>query len=264
MNEGENKLFFLNILALVSLFFTLSVSDVDARSDKLYVICDEWPPYQLIEDNHVSGFSTKIVEIVFERIGVKLEHIEVYPWKRAIHMIEHGEADALFSANFTKNRSEFAHYPEETLVNSPWVMWVKKDSKLDFKSFDDLYGKRVGVVMGYSYTTEFWKYLKRLKNYEEVHNDEINLKKLNAGRIDFVPAELGNSLYIANRSKLNKIIPLITRPIKTDGLYIIFNKSNVKKSLVDQFSNELKKLKQEPIYKKLYEKHFSFKAVKQF
>jgi polar amino acid transport system substrate-binding protein len=231
-------------------------SNTNAELQMIDVICDEWPPYQIIENNHISGFSTKIVETVFERMKIDVKSIKAYPWKRAITMIENGKTDALFSANYTKERAKFAFYPEEMLVLSPWVMWVREEDNLKYESFDDLLGKKVGLVRGYSYTPEFWNFVKKHKIYEEVANDEQNFKKLNGGRVDFILAEFGNGLFIVKYLGLNKIIPLRNNPVKSDGLYIIFNKKNVTKSFVDKFSDELKKLKQESLYEYLYQEYF--------
>jgi polar amino acid transport system substrate-binding protein len=222
----------------------------------LDVICDEWPPYQIRENNRVSGFSTKIIETVFERMGIAIGNINIYPWKRAITMLEKGNADALFSVNLTGSRTGFAFYPEETIILSPWIMWVREEDGFGFGSFDDLLGKKVGLVRGYSYTPELWNFVKKHCSYEEVSDDEMNFRKLNAGRVDIIPAELGNGLYIIKKLSLKKIVPLMKNPVKTDGLYIIFNKNNVKKSLVDRFSDELKKLKQESVYRYLYDEYF--------
>ena len=245
-------------IIVLTAFLSIFVSNTNAELKNIDVTCDEWPPYQIKKNDYVSGFSTKVVKTVFERMKVNIKSIKVYPWKRAITMVEKGKTDALFSANYTKDRTNFALYPEEKIVNSPWVMWVREEEELKFESFDDLLGKKVGLVRGYSYTTDLWNFVKKHNIYEEVTNDELNFKKLNAGRVDFIAAELGNGFYIAKKMELNKIIPLENNPIKSDGLYIIFNKKNVPKSFVDKFSNELKKLKQESLYKFLYEEYFKF------
>lgn len=248
---------YINIMVLVTVV-SIFVSNANAERKDINIICDEWPPYQIVENNHVRGFSTKVIETVFERMEVNIKSIKTYPWKRAITMIEKGEADALFSANFTTSRAEFAFYPDEQIVNSPWVMWVREEDELKFESFDDLLGKRIGLVRGYSYTPELWDFVKKHNIYQEVTNDEQNFKKLNAGRVDFISAELGNGLYLVKSSGIENIIPLKNNPIKSDGLYIVFNKKNVTKSFVDEFSAELKKFKQEPLYQLLYEEYFSF------
>ncbi|WP_163338915.1 ABC transporter substrate-binding protein [Desulfopila sp. IMCC35008] len=238
-------------------FFVALTSPTDSVSQTLNVICDEWPPYQIIDDNKVDGFSTNVVKTVFSRMGVDIGTIRVYPWKRAITMLENGTADALFSVNFEKSRSQFALYPKETIILSPWVMWSREEDRLKFDSLNDLIGKIVGMVRGYSYTPELWDFVKKHEIYEEASNDKQNFLKLNFGRIDVIPAELGNGLYLVNKLGLNTVEPLMRNPLKRDGLYIIFNKNNIDGSFVDKFSAELKKLKQEPIYKNLYDEYFT-------
>lgn len=194
--------------------------------------------------------------MVFERMNIEFVSMKAYPWNRAIKMMENGTADALFSANYTKDRTEFAYYPKETIVDSPWVMWVRKESGLKFESLNDLIGKRVGMVRGYSYTSDFRDFIRTHTLFEEVASDEQNFRKLNGGRVHYIVAELRNGAHIVRSLGFDGIIPLDKNPVKFDGLYLIFNKRNVPRSLVDQFSVELGKLKQEPVYKALYEKYF--------
>ena len=243
---------------LIFLFFLVFPLGVTAGGGPLRVVCDEWPPYQIKKNNNVSGFSTKVVETIFERMKTTIEKIQVYPWKRAILMLEKGKADALFSANFKIARTGYAFYPEEAIINSPWVLWVREGEGFKFRSFDDLSGNKIGMVRGYSYTSDLWNFVKKHTIYDEVYSDELNFKKLKAGRVDFIPAELRNGLHIVKSLRFNKIIPIVENPIKNDGLYIIFNKNSVKKTFVDRFSDELKKLKQESLYKKLYYEYIDY------
>lgn len=241
---------------VISMLLPLFASDSNAEVKEIDIICDEWPPYQIVENNHVAGFSTRIVEAVFERMKVRIKSIKAYPWKRAAVMIEKGKADALFSANFTQERAEFAHYPDEMIVSSPWVMWIRKKDDYKFESFEDLLGKKIGLVRGYSYTPDLWDFVEKHSLYEEVTNDEQNFRKLSMGRVDFITAELGNGLHIIKKLSINNVMPLKNNPVKSDGLYIIFNKKNIPRSFVDKFSDELKKLKRESLYKYLYDEYF--------
>ncbi len=246
----------MKIIKIILLTVLLFVSNTNAEIKEIDIICDEWPPYQIVEKDQISGFSTKVVKIVFERMKVNIKSIKAYPWKRAIVTVKKGRADALFSANYTNDRNKFAFYPDEQIVNSHWVMWVREEDALKFESVDDLLGKKVGLVRGYSYINDLWDFVKKHNIFEEVTNDEQNFKKLNAGRVNFIASELGNGFHIVKKLGIKNIIPLESNPIKSDGLYIIFNKKNVTKSFVDKFSNELKKLKQESLYKLIYEEHF--------
>ncbi|MGI0115371.1 substrate-binding periplasmic protein [Zooshikella sp. RANM57] len=246
-----------NKLTLLNLLYCLLLPlNANSKVDSIEVICDIWPPYQTINNNQVGGFSTEIIKLVFKRLNVKVKKIRNYPWKRAITMIEKGEIDALYSANFTKDRTNFAYYPDEMIIVSPWFLWIKEEDNLKFNSLTDLSGKSIGVVRGYSYTKEFWQYIKNNSIYKEAVNDEQNFSMLNAGRVDFISAELGNGLYTIQKLGLSNIKALTKKPIKVDGLYIIFNKKTIPKPFVKQFSKELKSLKQEPIYQFIYNQYF--------
>lgn len=241
---------------LVALFLLVFPALVKADMQSIDIVCDDWPPYQTVYGDNIDGFSTKVVTTVFDRMSVQVSSISSFPWKRAMKMMKEGSVDALFSSNFTKDRTIFAHYPEEQIIDAPWVMWVREGSELSYKSFEDLKGKRVGLVLGYSYTPELLAYVEKHNNYELVASDEQNFRKLNANRLDYIVAELGNGRHIINILGLEGIKPLLKNPVKTDGLYMIFNKKNVSKEFVDEFSEELRLLKQEPLYKILHDTYF--------
>ena len=243
-------------VSVMILFLLVFSSLVKADIQSIDIICDDWPPYQIVNGKQVNGFSTKVITTVFARMGVDVRSITPFPWKRAVAMMKRGKADALFSSNYTKERTEFAYYPKEPLVDSPWVMWGREENELQFKSFDDLQGKSVGLVRGYSYTPELLSYMEKHSNIELVTSDEQNFRKLNANRLDYIVAELGNGQYLVNELGLKNIKPLLNNPIKIDGLYIIFNKKNVSKELVEKFSDELRKFKQESLYNVLRDTYF--------
>jgi polar amino acid transport system substrate-binding protein len=240
---------------IVCLVCCLFGSWAGAQERGMRIICDQWPPYSMEVDDRVSGFSTQVVETVFRRMEVAVDTVRVYPWRRAVMMIADGSADALFSANYTEQRASFAYYPEEMLVQSPWVLWVRQGDSLIFETLEDLADQKIGVVLGYSYTAEFWNFLRKHQNFEEVVSDVQNFSKLDAGRISCAVAELNNGNYIKKRLRLDRIRPLTRNPIKTDGLYIIFSKKSVSETFVRRFSDALKQFKMEPLYQRLYQQY---------
>lgn len=213
----------------------------------LEVICDIWPPYQIQEGEVVNGLAATMVRDVFDRMEVEIEELDGYPWKRALAILENGHADALFSANFTKDRKTFARYPDEVLFDSPWVIWTR--GAQDIKSLDDLRGKSVGVVIGYSYTPEFWEFIETYCKVEKVSTDKINFKKLAIGRLDATVAEYGNATYLTRKLGLRGITPHRDIVIKNDGLYIMFNKDRIDADFVQRFSDELRDYKKTEAYK---------------
>jgi polar amino acid transport system substrate-binding protein len=218
------------------------------------VVCDLWPPYQFKQDGHLSGYSTEMVREVYASMGITSETITPFPWKRALSIVETGHADALFSANYTADRLTFARYPEEPLFETPWVIWTHKHRPVT--SLETLKGKRVGVVIGYSYTPEFWQFIETYCTVEKVSLDEINFRKLEVGRIDATVAEYGNGLHLMRTLNLNSVLPQPGVEIKRDGLYILFNRQSVPQSFVDEFSEKLKEFKKSARHEELRKKYF--------
>lgn len=240
-------------IVLVATLVLLFVSLGNAR--KSYrVVCDIWPPYQVDEADTVTGFSTEIVRAVFQNMDLELEHITAYPWKRALSAVEEGYADALFSANYTADRTLFARYPQEELVMSPWIIWTQKGSSI--RTMEDLKDKRIGVVLGYSYTPEFWEYIETYCDVERVFSDKSNFMKLSLGRLDAVAAEYGNGMHLVRSLGLGTIQPKLDMEIKRDGLYIIFNRKNITEDFVQEFSAQLRDFKKSDQYWAIREKYF--------
>lgn len=244
---------YIGSILIAILLLTCSAQGAFAQQ-ALRLVCDLWPPYQYKVGDDITGFSTEMVREVYASMGITTEQITPYPWKRAIAIVEHGHADGLFSANYTEDRKTFAWYPEEPLFQAPWVIWTRKGDIIT--SLEDLKGKRVGVVMGYSYTPEFWQFIETYCSVEKVSLDETNFKKLEFGRLDATVAEYGNGLFLKRKFALQYVTPRLDLEIKRDGLYIIFSRDTVPESFVKEFTNKLRQYKTSEDYLLLRKKYF--------
>ncbi|WP_319582115.1 transporter substrate-binding domain-containing protein [uncultured Pseudodesulfovibrio sp.] len=218
------------------------------------LVCDLWPPYSVKTEDGLSGMSVEVVRAVYTRMGMKDVKILPLPWKRALEMARFGDADGLFTANHTPERTVYFNYPEEPLLESPWLVWTRQGTTI--RTLDDLKGKRIGVVLGYSYTQEFWTFIQTYCSVEEVYNDNINFRKLALGRLDATVADLGNGLVLADTVG-GEIHPNLDYEIKRDGLYIVFNKKRVSEKFVQRFSDELSEFKETKAYKAIWDKYMT-------
>lgn len=232
---------------------TLSSTMAFAHGHEVKLVCDIWPPYQIQKRDTVIGLSTEMVQTIFHKMDMSIVSTQSYPWQRALQIFESGHADALFSANYTKDRETFAIYPKEKLLESPWVIWTR--GMKNIKTMDDLKGLTVGVVMGYSYTSEFWTFIETYCKVEKVTTDKTNFKKLALGRVDAIAAEYRNGLHLLNELGAVNITPHTDIVIKRDGLYIIFNRKRTSPVFVEKFSHELKQFKTSPAYEQLMMKY---------
>ena len=60
----------------------------------------------------------------------------------------------------------------------------------------------------------------------------------------------------------DQIVPLTSRSIAEQDIYVMFSKNTVTQAQVDQFSDALKKFKTTPAYGRIYRKYFGATVVK--
>lgn len=256
----KSKTFSTLISTLVVVVALLCTPLPGAAQQPTTLVCDIWPPYQMNRGDELIGFSTEMVKGVYASLGVSTPQITSLPWKRALATLAQDHADGLFSANYIREREFFATYPEEPLFEAPWIIWTRSGHKVT--SLHDLKGKRVGVVIGYSYTTEFWNFIETNCDVQKVSKDENNFRKLALGRLDATIAEYGNGLFLKKKYGLETVIPNPEVEIKRDGLYMAFNKKRVSDSFVGEFSEALKQFKTTERYTDLWIKYFGTEPPK--
>jgi len=224
----------------------------------LEIAVDVWHPYEDISDQQAPGFSTEVITNVFQSMGVKM-NLKEYPWARGLKNVYEGISDALFTAFPSEERRIHCYYPNEPLAVEKWVLFIRSEDKdnFQFKSYDDLIDKNIGVLRGASVSEEFWTFVKRHNNYQEVTVDELNFEKLMLRRIDCIVTSHSNGMVLVKKKGLKgKVVPLLTRIIKEDNLYIIFSKKTVAPDFVKEFSRELRVFKKTEEYQLIYEKYF--------
>ncbi|THB81308.1 MAG: hypothetical protein D3926_02715 [Desulfobacteraceae bacterium] len=247
----------ISLCILLSVMFTLS----SHAKESLTIITDDWPPYEYEANDRIVGFSTEIVEAVLKDMNVKISSLRIYPWARAETLAFSGKVDMIYSASKSSKRLEHCHFPDEPLIISPNVLFIRKADvgKLRFDSFSDLKGYRVGIVRDYAYTDAFLNYLK-IEGIETitVWDDTTNFKALIDKRVDYIPADLGNGRGIVEKLSLEgQLYAFQDNPLKTAGLYTLFSKKRVDASFVEKFSQYLARFKATAAYRTIHEKYFS-------
>lgn len=180
------------------LLFFLFYSPV-LMAQKWVVATLEWPPYTC-EKCPEQGAAAKALKEVMKAEDVDLE-FEFLPWSRAL--LE------------GKNKKYVGVFPvyQETVVK-PYVLspllftstlgFIEPaDKKIPVTKLENLIGKNVGVVQDYGNLKAFNDLVNEGKiKTQVVMRDELNIKKVNAHRIDAAIIDLNNAkYYLANEYK---------------------------------------------------------------
>lgn len=147
---------------------------------------DHYPPLSFIEGGKRCGIIKDLLSAVGMKTGDTFTFVDV-PFVRAMMMFEEGEIDIEASVNPTwrqNSTSGVYSIPYRKAVDA--MLFRDEQSVVHADSPDDLKGRTVGVVRGYSYPG----YDAHLKDGRlecaEVHHEDRLLELLRLGRVDVV------------------------------------------------------------------------------
>src|SRR3984957_20406060 len=117
-----------------------------ATAESLQLITSHLLPFEDLSNDKAPGFSVEVLRQVFAAMDQGAS-FEAFPWRRSWMMIARGEADGIFSDSRSAERERICSFPEESLKQERWVLFVRAADvgKLKFTSFDDLAGHDVAV-----------------------------------------------------------------------------------------------------------------------
>lgn len=190
----------------------------------------------------------RIVTEAFALEGVKAS-MNFFSWAQAIGFGISGEVDGTCcwysSANRRKN-----FYLSEPIVEVKYVFFHLKSYKFDWKTFDDLKNIPMGGIIEYDYGKTFTDAEKSGKiKVQRVPSDEMNFRKLLAGRIQLYPMADPNAGWVLLEDKFtpqeSQLITYHPKSFLEDpNLYLLLSKEKERnKRLITVFNNGLSRLK---------------------
>lgn len=196
------------------------------------------PPFMYADSGKPAGVYPALIDAAFRHMGLSTV-LKAVPWARALQEIDHGNAGI---GGIYKNTEREGKYDySEPLFVEKLSVYFNKSKPLVFTRLEDLDGKRVGVIRGWSYGNDFdrARLAKRFR-IEEVLSDEQNFGKLERGRLDAIiaVAEAGDALMRKHPYTQASPFPLALNPT-----YLAFAKSTNRGELLQRFNEALRKMK---------------------
>lgn len=251
------RVFFASVLFLL-MALASGVQAGESSTTLLLATVDNFPPFTYRAEGKLTGVDTDLIDEMARRIGVNVK-IQVYPWARVISSLSKGEIDGGFAAFETEERKEFCLYVG-VLHFEEFYIFVRKGNEFTYSSVADLYGKTIGKDRGVFVNAEFERAAKagRIKLDEVNDMSMMNVKKLDAGRIDAAIGDLGVMRYYAKLLGVEKnIIPLkaIRKPTPA---YLVLSKNSPlenKAKLQKKMQGALAEMRKDGTYKQIFDRH---------
>lgn len=169
-------------------------------------------------------------------------HIEVMPPPRALRGLMTGTHDAVFPA------LDIFFEPGQPVVRTAETIDCKEDFVFTvrgaplLRSLTDLRGKQVGITRGYPYSSEVMA--ANGFTLEVAESDELNLRKLVAGRIDAFVLDEKTGIKAAKALGLSAAIQYDSlSPVSRQDVYVAFQPNERGRELAERASEALRQLK---------------------
>ena len=179
---------------------------ISAQAAALTLTTEEYPPYNFSTDGGktITGSTTDVMNEVLKRTGIKATKA-VYPWQRAYRMALDDKETCVYSATRSVAREKLFKWVGPLAPDS-WVLFAKADSTIHASTLDDVRKYKIGGYQGDAKAA----YLKeRGFSLDEAVNEEQNIRKLDAGRIDLWAASTAVGPWTAKNLGV-KIKPVLT------------------------------------------------------
>lgn len=154
----------------------------------------EWPPF-ISENMKHHGLAARIISESFALKNITIKY-GWFPWQRSYNNVRSGDWDASAIWAVSEDRSKELLF-SDPVIHNVHVIFFKKDTFKNWNSLKELSGIVIGATNGYFYGEEFQQAeASGLITVERTSIESNNFKKLEAGRIDAVIAEIDTGYYI--------------------------------------------------------------------
>lgn len=167
-------------------FMFLIVSSFAQSIDEFTLMSEQYPPFNMVENNKPVGISVDLMEVILKKLDSKLtkKDIQFLPWARSYNIIQRKSNTMLFVMARTKQRENLFKWVGP-IGSSVVALIARKDQNIKINSVADLKKYKIGSVK--DDVAEL-----ALKEIGVTHMDSISgtnsieksVKKLDRGRID--------------------------------------------------------------------------------
>ncbi|ALT79397.1 substrate-binding periplasmic protein [Paucibacter sp. KCTC 42545] len=216
---------------------------------------EDYPPFEMMVDGKLAGLHVDMVEAAAKSLGLRVRWTSL-PWKRALLMVETGQADAITYISRTPEREAWAVFLEGNFLSSADVRFIarKEDAaRLVFNGDlpDFLAQHSLVAVRGFQFGNAE---IDRGPRIEASNTDDL-LRRLLAGHATVGVVAWDNFRAAhQDRPEFARIVAL-QPPIISARNYIAFSAARGHTPLAQRFSVALSRLKQSAEYAQLQKRY---------
>lgn len=194
---------------------------VHAAEPAVQALTEVWPPFNYLEDGKPAGYSVEVARCMFERSGVA-HTIDVVPWARAYAAALDTPGVVLFTTARTAEREALFRWIGPIAPRHVYLFKLKRRADIQVRSLDDVRKYVVGVIRD-----QASEQILLARGFEKGRNLDYTLaginqlKKLEAGHIDFITGTEVSTMYYARANGFDPAMLERSLLLSDEGAYYI-------------------------------------------
>ncbi|WP_031485381.1 substrate-binding periplasmic protein [Maridesulfovibrio frigidus] len=240
---------------LVTAILILAPSFANSSAAKSYRVMrytESFPPYYFGDGSSQKGIVRDIFDALAKETGDTFEFISL-PYKRALYQFDTGKIDIEPMSNpaWRKSSSVQGVYTTPFAVSEQIILYDVKHY-LPVSLPEDLLGKTVGTVTGYTYPVYGPYFADGRINAHQLKNENKLIQMLLAGRLQQSIMNKDFALYKIKTEHLKDQL-IISKPCNVVDMMIRFHPS--KKEAIPKYNEAIHKLLKDGTIKKIYDNY---------
>lgn len=235
-------------LIMISAIIFIAIIGCEKKNKKLYVGTNaEFEPFEYRDGGNIVGFDIELIGEISKLINKDIE-VEDMAFDGLLPALQTKKIDLIIAGmTATEERKKFVNF-SESYYKSQQAIVVNKDEN-GINNFDNLIGKEVGVVLGYTgdiIVSEIANVKVQRYNATSEAIMALKSKKVQAVVLDYEPAK--------NYSAQNPELKLIETDSQSEEYAIAIRKEDTQ--LLNDINKALATLKENGTYDALLNKYF--------
>ena len=245
----------LNTIRNVLLFCLVSGSAAAASVDDVVFMTEQYPPYNLEEDNKLQGIAVDTLALMLPRAGSKQtrEDIKLLPWARGYKRVLSEPNTCLFSTTRTEEREHLFKWVGPIAPNTVGLI-ARKERNIKIDSVEDIKERKIGTIRDDMAEQYLINAGISLDGMERVAETILNIKKLNRGRIDLWAYGENVAMWELKANGFNPADYESVYVLGRQNLYFAFHKGT-SDSVIQKLQAALDTLKTDGEYEKILDRY---------
>ena len=152
----------------------------------LRLVTAPYPPFvHEAGSAHGEGMDVDIAREALKRSGYEVE-LQLVPWKRALLMLERGDADFTTTISRNGDRDRFIDWSQGYRSWVRYHFYARANTAETLQILKDLDGKTLGITLGYFYPDAVVKPPEHRVRIETGKDMATTIRMLRAGRSDYI------------------------------------------------------------------------------